>query len=104
MPKQSRLNAEEIDKALLDPSSVFAAPEDVLAADGPSKEQKAEILYQWANLVSHEAVAVEEGMPGEVSVPLARVLAALETLVGTIDVERVGPTKAHGLPRKKPES
>jgi len=37
-------------------------------------------------------------MPGGESDLLHRILVALDQLAGSIDVERIGPTKQHGIP------
>lgn len=95
----------DIEKALLDPGSVFASPEALLQQDGLSKEQKIEILRRWEYDASENCVAVEEGMPGDESGLLRRILLALGQLAGDIDVEHVGPTKQHGIPRgRQPNS
>ena len=54
----------EIDyaKALLDPESVFVAPEDVLTCEGLTKEQKIEVLRRWEYEASEVEVAEEEGI------------------------------------------
>lgn len=86
------------EKALLNPASVFAEPEDVLVQAGLTYQQKAEILRRWAYDESEIAVAVEEGMPDGESTVLQRILVALERLPGGLDAEHTGPTKQHGLP------
>ncbi|MES0386002.1 MAG: hypothetical protein ABUJ98_15640, partial [Hyphomicrobium sp.] len=61
--------------------------------------QKIEALWRWEYEASALSVAVEEGMPGEDDGLLRRVMLALGTLTGPIDVEHTGPTKQHALPR-----
>jgi hypothetical protein len=85
--------------ALLDPASVFATPEEVVKHRALTKEQKMEVLRRWEYDAAEIAVAVEEGMPGEDNGVLRRVMLALEQLTRAIDLEHVGPTKQHGLPR-----
>jgi hypothetical protein len=89
----------DIDQALLDPGSVFATPEEVLAHHALSQQQKIEILRRWEYDASEVSVAEEEGMPGDNGDVLRRILLALNQLVGSVDVERVGPSKQHGIPR-----
>lgn len=89
---------EDLARSLLDPGSVFASPEDLVAHEGISKEQKIEILRRWEYDASEQCVAVEEGMPDGESDLLRRILLALDRLTGGVDVERVGPTKQHGIP------
>jgi hypothetical protein len=89
----------DIDKALLDPGSVFATPEALLIHDGLSDQPKIEILRRWAYDASESSVAEEEGMRGENGDLLQRIIVALNQLTGGVDVENVGPTKQHGIPR-----
>ena len=91
--------ADKLERAMLDPCSVFAEPEDVLSDADLTREQKIAILLQWEYNASEEDVALEEGMPGEDSDDLRRVLIALGQLTGPIDVEHMGPTKQRGLSR-----
>jgi hypothetical protein len=74
----------DLDKAKLDPASVFRAPKDVLAAPGLSLEDKKAILIRWEADADALLRATEEGMPpadnrnaGEL---LRTVHEALETL------------------------
>ncbi len=84
-------------KALLDPASVFAAPEDVLERTDLSKEQKIEILRRWEYDAIEVAVAEEEGMLGDQPLMLRRVLLALEQLTGGIGSGHPPPTKQDGV-------
>lgn len=84
--------------ALSDPSDVFETPEAVLEDGDLTREQKVEILRRWEYNVSEEDVALEEGMPGDESGLLRRILVALGTLAGPIDVAHTPPSKQHGLP------
>lgn len=95
----SRLDAVDMDQALLDPSSVFKSPEDVLSHAALTEAQKIEILRRWEYDAAEVCVAVEEGMPGDESGVLRRILLALDQLTGGVDPERSGPSKQHGLDR-----
>ena len=53
----------DLDKAKLDPASVFHAPKDVLAAPGLSLEDKKAILIRWEVDADALLRATEEGMP-----------------------------------------
>jgi hypothetical protein len=53
----------DLDKAKLDPASVFHAPKDVLAAAGLSVEDKKAILIRWEEDAEALLRATEEGMP-----------------------------------------
>lgn len=69
-------------KAMRDPSSVYALPQDVLADDGLTQQQKVQILQQWEYDARELQVAEEENMAAESESPtmLNRVLRALHTL------------------------
>jgi hypothetical protein len=90
---------EKIDyqKALLDPASSFANPEELEGRADLTKEQKIELLRRWEYDASEVAVAEEEGMVGGQPLMLRRVLLALERLTGYIDVEHTPPTKQDGV-------
>ena len=90
---------EKIDyqKALLDPASSFANPEELEGRADLTKEQKIELLRRWEYDASEVAVAEEEGMVGGQPLLLRRVLLALERLAGNIDVEHTPPTKQDGV-------
>ncbi|MBR0651838.1 hypothetical protein GXW78_19365 [Roseomonas terrae] len=88
-----------IERAMLDPPSVFATPEAVLAEDRLSKQQKIEILRRWMNDAASVSVAVEEGMPGNEDALARRVVLALQQIAGPLDLEHSGPNKQRGLPR-----
>jgi hypothetical protein len=55
--------AIDLDKAKLDPASVFSSPEDVLRAPGLSAEDKKAILARWEADAEALLRATEEGMP-----------------------------------------
>jgi hypothetical protein len=52
-----------LDRAKLDPASVFSAPEDVLGATELSAEEKRAILVRWEADAEAALRATEEGMP-----------------------------------------
>lgn len=104
MTDSSRQTAVDMEQALLDPASAFDAPEAVLLCETLSKQQKIEILRRWEYDASEAAVATEEGMPDGENDLVHRILAALHRLAGEIDVEQVGPTKQHGIPKSAVES
>lgn len=83
----------DFDKALLDPASVFGAPEDVLSQAGLSDAQKIDILRRWEYDANEVAVAEEEGMQGSKPLLVRRVALALDTLTGGMDAERLKTTK-----------
>ena len=87
----------DFELALLDPSAVFAEPEEVLTCDALSRRQKITLLQQWQYDASSIAVAEEEGMISDRELLLQRILRALHQLTGGVDVDHTGPTKQSGL-------
>jgi len=87
-----------------DPRDRFDTPEQVVDAPELTLREKVEILRRWEYDASEAQVAEEEGMPGGGGDLLRRVLLALDRLTGGVDLERVGPTKQHGLPSGENES
>jgi len=76
----------DLDKAKLDPASVFRAPKDVLAAPGLSREDKKAILIRWEADADALLRATEEGMPpadnrnpGEMLLAVHEALEALQS-------------------------
>lgn len=93
------MNKKTIDceKAKLDPSAVFASPEEVGNHPDLTKVQKIEILRRWEYDACELEVAEEEGMIGtEVSL-LARILTELKKLDAELDTGNSPPTKQRGL-------
>ncbi|MGE0683485.1 MAG: hypothetical protein AB7P69_21615 [Candidatus Binatia bacterium] len=87
----------DFDLAVLDPSAVFATPEEILACDTLSQQQKITLLQQWQYDASSVAVAEEEGMISDKELLLQRIVQALHKLTGGVNVERTGPTKQSGF-------
>lgn len=86
----------DIKKALLDPTSIFTRPEDVLAEASLSREQKIEILRRWEYDARELEVADDENMGGGSPDVLDRVLDALRRLDAEADLEKTPPTKQGG--------
>jgi len=82
----------DIDKALLDPTSVFKAPEDVLKARDLTREQKIEILRRWEYDARELQVADDESMTGGSNNLLQRVLESLSALGYVPDPDKEPPT------------
>jgi hypothetical protein len=74
--------AIDIERALLDPGSVFETPEDVFTQSSLTSDQKIEILRRWEYDEAEVNVAVEEGMPGNDTGLLRRILLVLDGLTG----------------------
>lgn len=72
----------DIDKALLDPTSVFKSPKDVVNNNSLSKQQKIEILKRWAYDAKELEIADDENMTatGKASDILDDILRAIESL------------------------
>ncbi|HKL27379.1 MAG TPA: hypothetical protein VJ910_14235 [Desulfuromonadales bacterium] len=86
----------DIKKALLNPTSVFARPEDVLAEASLSRDQKIQILRRWEYDARELEVADDENMGGGSPDVLDRVLDALRRLDAEADIEKTPPTKQGG--------
>jgi hypothetical protein len=69
-----------LQQALNDPASVFAAPSDVVRSEDVSREQKIRILRRWEYEARSLEVAQDENMMGGTSSRLAEVLDALHSL------------------------
>lgn len=69
----------DLEKARLDPGSVFASPEQLCESPGLSREQKIDLLQRWAEDARELEVAEEEGMGGGESSLLSRILTALDS-------------------------
>ncbi len=87
----------EIRQALVNPSSVFHRPSEVVGAAGVSTRQKIEILRRWEYDVREEEVAQEENMTGDLPVTLSQVLDALNALDAPLANHHTSPTKQGGL-------
>lgn len=94
------MTPDQLEKAMLEPAAVFATPGAVVNASGLTNEQKIEILRNWEYQAAEEAVALEEGMPGEESDLQMEIMVALGELTGSLDLERTSPSKQHGLSRE----
>lgn len=88
----------DLEQVFFDPGSVFSSPEEVLAQEALTDEQKVEVLRRWEYDASEGAVAEEEGMPGPDTETLHQILWVLHRLTGGVDVEHTGPTKHRSLP------
>lgn len=82
-------------KALLDPSSVFKTPNDILKSTELNHEEKMRILRRWEYDARELAVAEEENMQGSDNNMLEAVLKAQIALGGTSCRDHSAPTK-HG--------
>ena len=73
----------DLDKAKIDPASVFHAPKDVLAASGLSIDKKA-ILMRWEADAEALLRATEEGMPTADNRNPAELLRAVHLAIETL--------------------
>ena len=84
----------DLKKAMLDPTSVFKNPEDVVASDELNRELKIKILHRWEYDACELEVAEEEaGMVVRRPDMFDRALQALQTLGVELDPEHPPPTK-----------
>lgn len=86
----------DINKAMLDPASVFASPEEIFRAKALTREQKIKILRVWEYDARELEVAEEENMGGGPPDRLGDILKVLHQLDATFDTEHAPPTKQGG--------
>lgn len=79
----------DIDKALLDPATVFESPDEVLKSEELSREQKISILRRWEYDARQLQVAEEENMIGTNGDILDQIMRALLQLDEKSEVERL---------------
>ena len=77
--------AMDLDRALLDPASVFHSPHDVLHAQGLSSESKKAILLRWQEDAEDLMRATGEGMPPEGQRSPAELLRAVQDAMQALD-------------------
>lgn len=87
----------EYENALLDPSSVFETPQDVLDTGALTKDQKIEILERWKYDAAEMDVATEENMGGGEEPMSQRISLALLSLTEEHGEDDHGPHKQKGV-------
>jgi hypothetical protein len=85
----------ELERAVIEPSSVYEAPEDVLADSRLDDADKRRVLESWERDARELAVAEEENMAGGEPNRLGAVLEALAKLPAADERPR-GPATLHG--------
>lgn len=85
-----------IDKAMLDPASVFSCPADVSNESTLTREQKIKLLRRWEYDARELEVAEEENMGGGPPDILDEILAELNRLHAEADTDHSSPTKQGG--------
>ena len=84
----------DVKKAMLDPTSVFQDPEEVVVSDELNRNQKIDILRRWEYDARELEVAEEEaGMAVRRPEMFDRVVQALHMLDVDRDTEHTPPTK-----------
>ena len=84
----------DVKQAMLDPTSVFKDPMDVVADENLSRDQKIEILHRWEYDARELEVAEDEaGMAVRRPEMFDRVVQALNMLDVDRDTEPTPPTK-----------
>lgn len=91
-----REDAIDMEKALSDPSTAFAEPDDILRDRRLSSEQKLRLLRQWERDAVGLTIAEGEGMGGGEESRLARVRNALRRLDPSVAKEANSPPKRSG--------
>jgi hypothetical protein len=74
----------DLNKAKLDPASVFRAPKDVLGAPGLSPDDKKAILVRWEADAEALLRATEEGMPPSENRSPAELLRAVHEALASL--------------------
>ena len=85
-----------IKQALLDPTSVFACPDEVCDEPSLTRDHKIKVLRRWEYDARELEVAEEENMGGGPPGVLDQVLVALHRLDAEFDTEHSPPTKQGG--------
>ena len=84
----------DVTKAMLDPSMVFNEPNDVVASNELTRDQKIEILRRWEFDAHALEVAEDEAGTANLGPEMFdRVVQALHTLGAERDTEHSPPTK-----------
>ncbi|GAB4394284.1 MAG: hypothetical protein Tsb0032_18020 [Kiloniellaceae bacterium] len=97
----------ELERAVAQPWKVYRSPEDVLADDSLSDDEKRQILESWERDARELAVAEDENMGGGEPNMLDRVAQALNTLPVSTPERPRGPATMHGsqpAPSSAPKS
>jgi hypothetical protein len=84
------MDRADLDKAKLDPASVFAAPADVLRAGGLSVEDRHAILVRWEADAEALIRATEDGMPPSDGRGPGELLRAVHAALEALGVSRSG--------------
>lgn len=79
--------AKDFDQALLTPESVFQNPQDVVATDSLTPEQKMTVLKRWEANARDLEVASNESMTGGSRSKLDEVGAAIAELLKTENID-----------------
>jgi hypothetical protein len=102
---EGTMDKQDFEKAVLDVSKVFDAPEDICHHADLTREQKLKLLQQWEYDLQLLLVAAEENMPsqGKTSEPgnTAELVQRIHKIVAQMgaeaDPEKGGPAKAGGI-------
>jgi len=86
----------DIKQAMLDPTSVYHCPDDVLNDKDLNVADKIKILLRWEYDARELEVAEEEGMTGGPPDLLSNILTALHKLNQHHDTDHTPPTKQAG--------
>lgn len=100
------MNSQDFEKAMLDVSKAFAAPEEIERRGDLTREQKVKLLQQWEYDLELLLVASEENMPssdaksdpaGGTGDLMQHVREALSRIGAKADPDKSGPTKSGGV-------
>jgi hypothetical protein len=88
------VDAIDLDKAKLDPGSVFGVPNDVLVAPGLSADEKKSILLRWEEDAEALMRATGEGMPASENRAPGELLRAVHEAMQRLDRNQESPAAA----------
>jgi hypothetical protein len=92
------ITKDRVARALLDPSSIFSSPIEVVEDRTMADELKIEILRRWEYDARDMQVADEEGFPARPpGCLLDAVITALHRMGAAPDIEHSPPTKQGGV-------
>ncbi|HEY1382782.1 MAG TPA: hypothetical protein VGF43_04160 [Dongiaceae bacterium] len=100
------MDQQSFEKLVVDVSTHFSTPDQLIAAEDLTREQKLTLLRQWEYDLHLLQVATEENMtsdapPGNNAEKIREVHAAAEKLGAELDPEKSGAAKAGAIIKDK---
>jgi hypothetical protein len=103
---ERNMDQQSFEKLVVDVSTHFSTPDQLIAAEDLTREQKLTLLRQWEYDLHLLQVATEENMtsdapPGNNAEKIREVHAAAEKLGAELDPEKSGAAKAGAIIKDK---